>query len=401
MSLRGRHVAEINEADLQDLITDRVRESQTLEYKRDSYGRNDEQVREMLRDISAMANAFGGDLLIGVDEDAEGVAIELLGIENAEEEAQRMVSSCLSNLEDRIPGLVGWPVPLSNGRHVILVRIQRSLRAPHMVTFRGLNQFWVRHDRQKSPMSIHEIKEACLKVEGLMEKLDRFLERRKGEIRADIRTSPYYIISVTPIFVDTEVLDIRDQELRGLLANPPGQRVSGWNVSFDEAPRPSLHGLRLETRNRTSLELFRNGYLDLRVRIGDSFFYDHRVRRDERERQVFNAYAIVEYPVSLIRLAKAIYNHIGLTDLVVVSISLYNIAGFALMPEAPKNIQRYLGLWDRLAAVWESNHLEILPRQAPSLDYPDRIAKESVDRIWQAFGFEQAPLFDAEDNFTP
>jgi hypothetical protein len=39
-----------------------------------------------------------------------------------------------------------------------------------MVTFKGMNQFWIRHDRQKSPMSIHEIKDICLKVEGLMRK---------------------------------------------------------------------------------------------------------------------------------------------------------------------------------------------------------------------------------------
>src|SRR5713101_8175501 len=105
MSLQGNPVTEITESDLQRLITDRVRESQTLDYKRESYGRNDEQTREMLRDISAMANAFGGDLLIGIGVDGEGVATDLPGIENAEEEAQRIVSSCLSNIQERIPGL--------------------------------------------------------------------------------------------------------------------------------------------------------------------------------------------------------------------------------------------------------------------------------------------------------
>ena len=241
MSLQGKPFREIAELDLQCLITDRVRESQTLEYKQKSYERrNDDQTREMLHDISAMANAFGGDLLIGVEEDGEGIALNLPGIENAEEEAQRIVSSCLSNVQERIPGLVAWPILLSNGRSIIVVRVPRSLRAPHMVTFKGRNQFWARHDRQKSPMSIHEIREACLKVEGLMEKLERFLEKRKREVLEEIRSSSYYVVSVTPVFVDTEFVDIRDTKLRNLLQNPPNIRPTGWCVPSGETPRPTL-----------------------------------------------------------------------------------------------------------------------------------------------------------------
>ncbi len=207
MSLQGKPVTEVTEQDLRRLIADRVRESQTLDYKRESYGRNDDQIREMLRDISAMANAFGGDLLIGVEEDDESIASDLYGIENAEEEAQRIVSSCLSNIQERVPGLVAWPVPLSTGRSVIVVRVPQSLRAPHMVTFRGINQFWARRDQQKTPMSVYEIKETCLKVERLMEKLERFIGQRKQEIREKITASPYFAMSVTPLFVDKEIVD--------------------------------------------------------------------------------------------------------------------------------------------------------------------------------------------------
>ena len=44
--------------DLHFLIEYRVAEGQNLEYKKQQWGRNDEEVREMLRDISAMANAY-------------------------------------------------------------------------------------------------------------------------------------------------------------------------------------------------------------------------------------------------------------------------------------------------------------------------------------------------------
>ena len=76
-----------------------------------------------------------------------------------------------------------------------------------------------------------------------MEKLERFLEKRKEAIRAAIGSSPYYIVSLTPIIVDTEVLNIRDSQLRDILANPPDQRPTGWNVAFGFRPNPTLHGL--------------------------------------------------------------------------------------------------------------------------------------------------------------
>jgi predicted HTH transcriptional regulator len=116
MSLQGQPLSAITESDLQHLTTESVRESQTLEYKRQAYSGKEEDTREMLHDISSMANAFGGDLLIGIEEDGEGVASAIPGIEGAESEAARMVSSCLSNIQERIPGLATHVVPLSNGR---------------------------------------------------------------------------------------------------------------------------------------------------------------------------------------------------------------------------------------------------------------------------------------------
>ena len=50
-----------------------VAESERLEFKREAYGRADDDVREFLKDISSMANAAGGFLLIGVDADAENM----------------------------------------------------------------------------------------------------------------------------------------------------------------------------------------------------------------------------------------------------------------------------------------------------------------------------------------
>lgn len=397
MNLQGKLLEKISEADLQALIDNGVRESQTLEYKRGVYGRGDEEVREMLRDISSIANAFGGDLLIGVEEDGDGVPVALPGIENGEAEAARIVGSCLSNIAERIPGLRAWPVSLHNGRHVICLRIPRSLRAPHMVTLKGLNQFWARHDRQKAPMSIHEIRDVCLRVEGLMERLERFLEKRKREILEEIGSMPHYIIAVTPIFVGTEVVEIRDQELRELLYNPPGQRYGGWTVPTGVRPEPTLDGLQAEIHDWKTLELFRNGHTELRIKIDQDRFCLGQAELGGQQHWVLHPHALVEYPISLLRLSKAIYARLGLTDPVVVSLCLYNVIGFALYRYATNDpVASYYG-----PRPWHKQHLEIPAKQVPSWDEPDKVAKGFVDRIWQAFRYEQAPLFDDQGYFQP
>lgn len=53
----SKPLIEITEHDLAGLIDNQVRENQNLEYKQIMYGNTDEEKREMLRDITSMANA--------------------------------------------------------------------------------------------------------------------------------------------------------------------------------------------------------------------------------------------------------------------------------------------------------------------------------------------------------
>jgi predicted HTH transcriptional regulator len=96
----------------------------------------------MLRDISSMANAEGGALVVGIDEDGEDAAQRLMPVPDAEMQANRIIASCSANIAERIPGLQARPVPIGGG-FAIVVRVPRSYRKPHMITFGGVTDFWV------------------------------------------------------------------------------------------------------------------------------------------------------------------------------------------------------------------------------------------------------------------
>src|SRR5262249_17473302 len=91
--------AEIGTSDLQQLISAHAQEHQMLEFKRDVWGNSDEDIREMLRDISSMANAYGGHIVVGMDEDASGVAVSLVPVPDADGQRDRIFASSLANLQ--------------------------------------------------------------------------------------------------------------------------------------------------------------------------------------------------------------------------------------------------------------------------------------------------------------
>ena len=68
MLFRSKKLSDLQEQDLQRLVNDQVQERDTVEYKRDMYGNSDDDKREMLRDITSMANHHGGYIVVGIEE---------------------------------------------------------------------------------------------------------------------------------------------------------------------------------------------------------------------------------------------------------------------------------------------------------------------------------------------
>jgi predicted HTH transcriptional regulator len=144
MALMHFPLEQIAEANLRALIDAKTAEARQIEYKREIYGTNDEARREFLADVSSFANAHGGDLLIGVAA-SKGIPTSLSPLTgDVDGEKLRLDNMARTGLEPRIPNLYIVAVPISAGGAVLVIRVPRSYRAPHRVTFRGANRFWAR-----------------------------------------------------------------------------------------------------------------------------------------------------------------------------------------------------------------------------------------------------------------
>ena len=380
--------------DIEWLVQNGVTENQNLEYKREPWGNTDASKKEMLKDIVSMANRYGGYIIIGVEEGGEaGKASGINNIPDAENERDRILSSLLANTQPRLQS-VKIRVLTSNGINVMAISVPNSFKKPHMITFTGINQFWVRHDRQKMLMSIDEIKEAVVNTVNITRDVNLFIAERKQNIIKELNAEPVMVIGSYPISAEKEMIDVADSQLREYIKHPPIIREHGANFSFNYSqPHPSFYGLSMGGGDDyRKIELHRNGYLEGRVMLSNSLVHKTDVLSNqnppENEAPVIRNWAVVEYLFSFTRQLKQIYSYYGYDGQVFIFCSLYNIKDFGLREFKEGS---YGGFHD--LSRWPKDRLEIDTLVFTEID-DVKIAKTFGDRIWQSFGFEKEPYFE-------
>src|SRR5215831_3088675 len=144
-----KQLNDIQEADLQALISNAVAEGKTIEYKQSLPGNSDDDKKKFLAGVSSLSNTSGGDLVFGVQA-SQGVPIAITGVgaTDIDLELRRLDSMIADGLEPRIRyGIT--VVNCASGAKVIIIRADRSWSAPHRVIFRGHDKFYGRNSAGK------------------------------------------------------------------------------------------------------------------------------------------------------------------------------------------------------------------------------------------------------------
>src|SRR5229473_1415607 len=182
----------ITESDLQALVNEGRREDSQLEFKLTLSGSTDDEKREFLKDVSAMANSQGGDIIYGIREDRTtpedaGKAAELVGINGAGADATKlwMFELLNSSIEDRINGITIQEIPLSAGGFALIVRVPRSWNSPHVVRHRKHWRFYARNSAGVYAMNVTDLRAAFLLSNTLGEQLKKLREERVSAIIRD------------------------------------------------------------------------------------------------------------------------------------------------------------------------------------------------------------------------
>lgn len=271
MHLTSQQVLTLEEESLREFLSLKVPEGPYVDYKQALSGKDEKDTkREFLKDVTAFANAAGGQLFIGVKEPKDGLSVEdqIVGLENGDTVArdlERVASACI---DPRIPGLIIFPVPLNNGRWCVVVHIPSSLSRPHMVNYDKRGSFFVRHSESSPPMTTHEIREAVLTSASAEGRARLFVERRLGEVRDSIGSAKVFFLQAMPLIAPQSSWDVLSTPFEDVLRG--GVRRGKFRYFADlatgYAPRPTIDGLLAEDKrdNPTwETEVHRTGYISL------------------------------------------------------------------------------------------------------------------------------------------
>lgn len=240
MSLQHLTFDSINEQELIRLVKDGVGESTLLEYKVAFTATTDDQKREFLSDVTALANTDGGDLVYGIEE-TDGVATSLIGIKNLtpDEVTGRMENMLRDSVQPRISGILIRCLQLKNTSHVILLRVPRSFAAPHMVRHQGVTRFCGRNSNGKYDLDVHQLRTAFSGSESISEKLKLFRIERvsrllSGNTPVPLSGSHLLVLHILPLVgtrLDTRISsqDLQ-REMNSNLLHP--MHSSGWSPRF-------------------------------------------------------------------------------------------------------------------------------------------------------------------------
>jgi hypothetical protein len=176
----------LTEDHILQLIASQASEKRTLEYKESLPADTYDARREFLADATSFANASGGHLLFGIQEEG-GIPIAVPGLQLSDphKEVLRLEHTIRDGVEPRLIGVSIRALPLSSGSYVLILRIPRSWSGPHVVNYRGHWRFYSRNSAGKYPLDTSELRQQFLQASTIQDKLRTFRNQRLGLIVAD------------------------------------------------------------------------------------------------------------------------------------------------------------------------------------------------------------------------
>jgi hypothetical protein len=278
--------------DIEELLLSHPREGVHIDYKRQLPG--DKQAQsDLLADVSAFANAQGGVILFGIEEQ-EGEPVTCCGIGDAadlDREIRRLSATIADNLDPALRGFQFDPVTMAGSR-VLVLRIPPSPSAPHQIT-KGTPKFYLRGDGLNIPMSSYDLRTAFLAANSMEEQCRNFIERRCEQIsqkRLPVRlnSTGHAVLHVIPVAslarpAFRSVTDLQDA-VAGTLWPPESNGGCSQGVCLEGITSTSFDG---QGGCYSHVLIFRSGIVEAsypcsETNSGQKFVYEGRYLRKFR-----------------------------------------------------------------------------------------------------------------------
>ncbi|QYF92538.1 ATP-binding protein [Massilia sp. PAMC28688] len=262
------------------MIAVRSQEGPHLEFKRELPSIWDNSTKhEFLADITAFANAGGGDLIFGIAENNEAQASAIVPQHHStDQEVRRLQDFLLNQCEPRVLGVQFHAVDVTIdgvAGAVFVARVPQSWQGPHRV--KTNNHFYVRDGLRKRQLDIPEIRAMFLRTAEQASRVRDFRSERIAKVlsgEGPHRLAPGPILAIHVIPTQSVLGSVRvdpvfytDQSALPVL----GTNSERARINLDGALGIRSAGSDGEAKGYT--QLFRNGFIEsthvLTVRTGE------------------------------------------------------------------------------------------------------------------------------------
>ena len=279
MPLPRKKFSEWDKDDLEALIAESpAKESARLDFKADCKilskveDKRDKARRDILVDISAMANGVGGALIIGVRQtgkpDQPPFAEKIEGIKNSDVERLKKAIDDLVNthLDVRPAPLEYHVIPYKNNRSVVIIEIPANAYSLSMVTYKQINQFWTRRETNNRLMTTDEIEYRFGQFAKVRDSATEELNKIHEELLQKCGPKTMVWFAGVPISRARDHIPVRKSMIESILKESsyfktrPERKKKGTFTprAYSEYLEPSLRGLKYEDSDNI-LEIRRDG----------------------------------------------------------------------------------------------------------------------------------------------
>ena len=439
MIFENRRISEITDQELKDLIGNQE-ENLWIDFKQQDYHRDPEDLekhkREIRKDVTAMANAEGGYILIGVREE-DKIAQDFFTVPDAERVAQRIRDTCHQFIDRRILNLevdtrtFQWE---QKEVTLVIIHIPSGELRPHGFEWGGSTNFVKRYADVTKEYPMSELGDAFSVrhyppiIGSIDRKLDAILANTQEDrrhlispgdnpleqmevinllhlmrMRFDeaISNQPYYRIIAVPTQLDPDAVNTRDENIRNTMCNPPDRRYGNFGVTgiLDREMLRSPEGISGPNVTNGEIILLENGFLEVRCPLSNGQF-QWRHEESQISRPWLYPYVVCEFPVTFLRLVKRIYEASDIASSLLIQQEYHNLEGFTLIGGDPSNSFFSFVFEDEMNVYTQST--PIVSKQTVEPDFnPEHIAYDLVKEVYDYFrlGAEWIPAFDENGNF--
>lgn len=377
---------DVEEQDIQRLISDQLEENSYLDYKSD-IDFSEKGKKELAKDISAFANSSGGVIIYGIEEEKnkDGIPLPVEPIKGIESsiERERIENVILNNISPKVQ-LEIKRIQLSSdsSKSVFVILIPQSLQAPHMVTKSGDNRYYKRVNFSSIPMEEYEVRDLFRRNFQMSEKIS---EIEKTKLRERNDGTPWIcmlsipeIISGDLFKIDSEMQDwlrstihetLRESKYLGSIIKPFG---SGF-VAKDKENQKTIF----------LIEIGKNGVIEW----GSSYFFSA-----ENNSSLFFSYVFVRELFGFLNFLGVFYEKIDYFGFIKLNIKLSNVKDY-LVKDPLIRLKGELR--------FEGPALLLNPREFLMSNFLEKYRKysrEIMNELFNTFGVLECPYFDDENN---